>query len=636
MKLREVVVFSLVFMFIFSITGNMSSAYMNKSKMSNFTINGTYEKNKYEVELSIKDYVDSDDSFIDTIVLFKKDVKVSINDMENKQEYKSLNGFAGEIPSRLYSYLSNAWFVDAIQKNSKIYLTSVPLDITNVSFNEMPSTTDDFLTWGIDWINAEMVWGGTEDATDVSTTGYTGYGVKIGIIDSGIDYDHEDLDDNFIGGYSTNTDSSELSDLDDIHNEYTKSHGTHIAGIIAAEDNGLGVIGVAPEASLYAIKIPMLYESEAAAVSGIDHVIEGIDKAIEVKLDILSISLGFEQDVMDASDCSVLDEAVNRAAEKGIVVVCAAGNHWLKEIFIAALDYDPSINYPAACLNSIAVGCLEADTEDPDAISPSSVSRWCHSDRGPELDFMAPGKDVCSTIVDNSYMYQTGTSMACPMVTGVCALLLDVNPLFSPYDIKEILIETIEDLGTTGHDNYNGYGLISAVDAVYEAMYKVPSDTDNDGLYDKEEMLLGTNRLDSDTDGDMLSDGSEVNTYGTNPLCADTDGDTMIDGWEIYYSFDPLNSADKLGDPDGDLLMNYEEHIVGSNPHVVDTDGDGLSDYVEYHVYYTDLLNIDTDLDGFTDYYELFPPSLYTPSDPNDYNSIPTVGGGGPGGGFFQ
>lgn len=634
MNKREVVIF-FIFMFIFSITGDMSSAFLNKNNKYNFTLNDTNRSNTYEIKISLMDYIVEDDSFIDTIVLFKKNVKVTINDIEIIQEYKSLNGFAGEIPSRLYSYFKTAWFVDAIQENSKVYLTSVPLDITNISLSDMPSTSDDLLTWGVDWINAEMVWGESEDATDISASGYTGDGIKIGIIDSGIDYDHEDLNANFIGGYSTSTDSSEYTDLEDIHNEYIKSHGTHVAGIIAAEDNGIGVIGVAPEASLYVIKIPMVYESEAVAVSGIEHVIEGIDKAIEVDLDILSISLGFEQDVMDTSDRNVLDEAVNRAVEKGIVVVCAAGNHWFSEIFISALDYDPSVNYPAACANSIAVGCLEANTEDPDNNAPSSVSRWSHSDRGIELDFMAPGREIWSTIIGDDYMSQTGTSMACPMVAGLCALILDANPLLSPFDVKDVLIDTVEDLGATGHDNYNGYGLISAVDAVQEAENRPPSDSDNDGLYDMEEIQLGTDRLDSDTDGDLLSDGAEVNTYGTNPLCADSDSDTMIDGWEVQYSFNPLSSSDKYGDPDYDGLLNYQEHWVGSNPYDADSDNDGLSDLYEYDVSDTNLLNIDTDGDGYTDYYELFPPFPYDPSDPNDYNSIPTVGGGGGGGGIF-
>jgi len=179
-------------------------------------------------------------------------------------------------------------------------------------------------------------------------------------------------------------------------------------------------------------------------------------------------------------------------------------------------------------------------------------------------------------------------------------------------------------------------GQINAWDAVEEAKISTPTDTDSDGLYDMEELHLGTDPLDSDTDGDGLSDGSEVNTYGTDPLCVDTDGDTMIDGWEITYSFNPLNPSDKLGDPDNDGLKNYEEHHACSNPYDADTDNDGLSDYEEYHVYFTNLLNVDTDSDGYSDYYELFPPPLYTPSDPNDINSIPTVGGGGGGGGFFR
>ena len=178
----------------------MSSVYKNKDKRSEITLDETNRKHNYVVELSAKDYTCKNDYYIDSIILFKKDVKVTINDLEIEQEYKSLNGFAGKIPCGLFYYLRNAWFVDAIQENSKIYLSSIPLIITNKSSCEMPTSADDLLSWGIDWIDAEKVWGGVEGAMDV-TTEYTGQGIKVGIIDSGIDYDHEDLNANIIGGY---------------------------------------------------------------------------------------------------------------------------------------------------------------------------------------------------------------------------------------------------------------------------------------------------------------------------------------------------------------------------------------------------------------------------------------------------
>lgn len=641
MKNREVVVFILVFMFIFSITGNMSSAHMNKSKISFSTLDETIEKNEYDIELSAKDFVSENEYYIDTIVLFKEGVKVTINDLEIEQEYKSLNGFAGKIPCGLYYYLRNAWFVDAIQENSKIYLSSIPLIITNRSSCEMPTSDDDLLSWGIDWINAEKVWGGVEGATDV-TTEYTGQGIKVGIIDSGIDYDHEDLNDNIIGGYNTNTDSSELSDLDDTNVDPIYSHGTHCAGIIAAEDNGFGVIGVAPEASIYVIKIPFTYTSEYAAVSALSHIIEGIDKAIEEELDILSISAGLDRDIMSTSNCSVMNEAVNRAVEKGIIVVCAAGNHFGAEILSGLYEYDPSIDYPAACENSIAVGCLGPNSLNPDDIAPTDVFRWSHSDKGPELDFMAPGVAVISTVVGSDWEYQTGTSMACPMVAGVCALILDVNPLFSPYDVKDILIATAGDLGATGHDNKHGYGQIDAWDAFDVAMITPPSDSDNDGLYDREEMQLGTDRFDSDTDNDGLTDFFEVNSYltsplvpdadcdslddgeeyalGTDPRNSDTDGDVMLDPWEVENGLNPL--LDDTGeDPDGDGLLNIAEYHNNCDPQDADTDNDGLSDGEEVLTYNTNPWLADTDGDGLPDGWEInnnFNPHVHDSSEDAD------------------
>lgn len=102
-------------------------------------------------------------------------------------------------------------------------------------------------------------------------------------------------------------------------------------------------------------------------------------------------------------------------------------------------------------------------------------------------------------------------------------------------------------------------------------------DTDEDGLTDYEEEMLGTDPNKSDTDDDGLQDGEEVNEYGTDPLDEDTDQDSMPDGWEVDNDLDPL-SEDASEDPDNDNLTNLMEYQLGTDPQNADTDGDGFPD----------------------------------------------------------
>ncbi|MCL2048306.1 MAG: VWA domain-containing protein [Defluviitaleaceae bacterium] len=134
----------------------------------------------------------------------------------------------------------------------------------------------------------------------------------------------------------------------------------------------------------------------------------------------------------------------------------------------------------------------------------------------------------------------------------------------------------------------------NATDITANFVYKDTLDTDNDGLYDWHEELIGTDPENPDTDGDGLPDGYEVFVSFTDPLLWDSVGDGISDG-----------TSDGTRDSDGDGLTNYEEFILGTNPNSQDTDGDGLTDYEEVHIYGTDPLNPDTDGDGLTDYEEI-------------------------------
>ncbi|MBK5114905.1 MAG: DUF2341 domain-containing protein, partial [Candidatus Heimdallarchaeota archaeon] len=129
-------------------------------------------------------------------------------------------------------------------------------------------------------------------------------------------------------------------------------------------------------------------------------------------------------------------------------------------------------------------------------------------------------------------------------------------------------------------------------------------DSDNDYLYDSEEIIYGTNATNPDTDTDGLLDGWEVKIYGTNPLSNDTDGDLMPDKYEVDYGLDPLIDDTGL-DKDGDGLTNFEEFdVYYTNPNSGDTDADLLNDYYEINNSTTNPLSNDTDTDGMGDYYE--------------------------------
>ncbi len=130
-------------------------------------------------------------------------------------------------------------------------------------------------------------------------------------------------------------------------------------------------------------------------------------------------------------------------------------------------------------------------------------------------------------------------------------------------------------------------------------------DRDSDGLVDEDELTLGTNVDNPDTDGDGLNDGDEVHTYQTSPLAADTDGGGAADGFEVQWGFDPLTAADDALDPDADGLSNAGEWAAGTKPTVADTDGDGLDDGDEVNTYQTDPLSTDTDGGGATDGFEV-------------------------------
>ena len=288
----------------------------------------------------------------------------------------------------------------------------------------------DVLPWGVNRIDAELVWNGTEGGTDV-TGACNGTGVNVSIIDTGIQRNHPDL--NVVGGINYVVGSPHTIQSNDKWDD-NNGHGTHCAGIIAAIDNEIGVIGVAPGASLYAVKV--LKKNGKGWISDI---IAGIQWSTDNNMDVISMSLvgGYSEG---------METACNVANASGIVVVAAAGN---------CGPVEDTVLYPAKYASVIAASA----TNNTDVIAS-------FSSRGDEVELAAPGVSIYSTVLEGGYDTYSGTSMACPHVAGTAALVIASDATLSNVDVRQRLQDTADDLGDSGVDNLYGHGLVNASGAV--------------------------------------------------------------------------------------------------------------------------------------------------------------------------
>ena len=254
--------------------------------------------------------------------------------------------------------------------------------------------------------------------------GFTGKGVKVGVIDSGIDYNHPDL--HVAGGKSFRSGDTNYKDV--------LFHGTHVAGIIAAQHNGFGVAGVAPGAEIYSLACFNKWGGASLA-----SIVDAIQWCMDHDIDIINMSFG------STIPSPALKDACARAHEAGILLVASAGNS-------GRGDYN-TVGYPARYDSVIAVSAIDSSGE---------IASW--SSRGPEVELAAPGVEVLSTITypwmyEHLYDYLSGTSMASPHVVGLAALIKEANPGISPDELRRRLSAYATDLGTPGRDRDYGFGI---------------------------------------------------------------------------------------------------------------------------------------------------------------------------------
>ena len=203
-----------------------------------------------------------------------------------------------------------------------------------------------------------------------------------------------------------------------------EGHGSAVAGVVGAVDNGFGVVGVAPEVELYSVRV--MNESWGF----LSDILEGINWSIENEMNIISMSFG------TPTYSESLEYMLDKAYDSGIILVAASGNE------------AEGVWYPAKYENVIAVG----NTDESNQLAPSS-------NFGPEIELVAPGTNIVSTYLNDWYVLISGTSLSAPHVTGIVALILGRYPDLSVGEIREKLRRDAVDLGVVGRDDLFGFGL---------------------------------------------------------------------------------------------------------------------------------------------------------------------------------
>ncbi len=287
-------------------------------------------------------------------------------------------------------------------------------------------TAGEVVPWGIARIHAPKAYDG----------GFNGSGAIVAVLDTGIDLSHPDLAMRYLGGY-------DFVDGDDAP-EDENGHGTHVAGTIAASDNGSGVVGAAPGVGLHAVKF-----LDALGLATTSDEIQAVQWASQRGPDVINMSFGSYRSSWAER------RALRQASRRGALLVAAGGN-----------DGDDTNNYPAAYPFVVGVGATDAADQ-----------RAYFSNTNNSIELAAPGLDVYSTMptydvmltllgYDYGHDYLSGTSSAAPHVSGAAALVFAARPGWGPSQVRQRLNDTALDLGAPGRDTWFGYGLVDAAAAV--------------------------------------------------------------------------------------------------------------------------------------------------------------------------
>ena len=324
--------------------------------------------------------------------------------------------------------------LEAIEASENLYLVPGAKDVAElareglveyfepnytVTLMDVPNDKYYAQQWNLEYINAAAAW----------DKGYDGSGVRIAIIDSGLNTKHEDLAGvTIIQGKNVLDDSTDVKDI--------LGHGTFVSGVIAAKrNNTYGISGITDGASIVPIKC--FSDSKETSVS---YIIKGIYAAVnDYNCSVINLSLGIERDMTSLKEC------IDYADSKGVIIVSAAGNSGGTEKL-----------YPAAYGNVIGVGSISRD---------GKVSSF--SNHNSSVCVVAPGDKIISLGKDNSgYSEGSGTSYSVPHISAMAVIAKCIDPKITASHFIETLAASAADLGAPGYDEYYGYGSVSIDDMI--------------------------------------------------------------------------------------------------------------------------------------------------------------------------
>lgn len=331
----------------------------------------------------------------------------------NRKQNKMMFFQKGETRKVLRSYKNIPQELMLLSESELAELRTNP-DIINiepdysVSLSGLDTSSHEATTLSYEGLNGEQLY----------SMQANGQGIRVGIIDSGIDIHHPDI---LVSGG--------VSFLDDTFND-TNGHGTEIAGIIAAQLNNLGIKGLAPNTEVYALKA-----FNASGTASHSNIIAAIDWAIENDINILNMSFGGKE------NGQALQSAIQAAWDAGILLVSASGN-----------EGQSIIEYPAGYPSVMAVGAVNND------LTQAAFSN--HSDK---LELVAFGSDIYTTTLNSSYRLVSGTSYAAAQVTASAAALWSYHPEWTAEMVRTALLNSSTSIG---EQNKFGYGLVNPLGAV--------------------------------------------------------------------------------------------------------------------------------------------------------------------------
>ena len=281
------------------------------------------------------------------------------------------------------------------------------------------------INWAHHLLNIEEAW-----------TSVTGKGVRVGVVDTGCDYTHDDLVGKVFGGINC-TPNHDNGYMDSV------GHGTSCASIIAARKTGKGVAGIAPDASLFIAKAV-----DDAGIGEAEYLKCAIESCIAAECSVINVSLGSVEAYPE------IEEVIQRGNDLGIIFVAAAGNSGdNKDGGPVILESDglPLEDWPARLPYVISVAAINKEGKVALWSSPGSI------------EFSAPGVDITTCFPGNKYAVFSGTSQASPFISGVCALLKERNPNIDMREAVKILDAHSLSIGASSQ---YGAGIINVGSAV--------------------------------------------------------------------------------------------------------------------------------------------------------------------------